>query len=140
MKVFTWFHYVFIRHYADFKGRASRREYWWYVLAVSLLSMAGGLAALVTDYMFFDGQSLYLMKLIWCLVFITPGCAVTARRLHDTGRSGWWGLLSLLPIIGNTILLGYMFEKTQPGTNDFGPEPLYDNIPGKKNIKKGGIV
>jgi uncharacterized membrane protein YhaH (DUF805 family) len=98
---------VCFQKYANFTGRASRSEYWWFVLftvAVSLLlSLAGGETA--------SG--------IFSLATLIPSLAVGARRLHDLGKSGWFLLLNLLPIIGWFVLL-YWFVQPSAESNQFG--------------------
>jgi uncharacterized membrane protein YhaH (DUF805 family) len=54
---------------------------------------------------------------------LIPGIAVTVRRLHDSGRSGWWILIALIPLIGTIILLVFMVLDSQPGDNEYGPNP-----------------
>ena len=86
--------------YADFDGRASRPEYWWFLLAVSLGSAAA------------DSIGLRVAGLFWA-VTILPLLAVGARRLHDTNRSGWWQLLGLAPF-GVFVLFILMAQKSMP--------------------------
>jgi uncharacterized membrane protein YhaH (DUF805 family) len=108
------------RKYADFHGRASRSEYWYWTLFISLLVLAGflvmrmlGLALLVGITALLAGLALFL-----------PSLAVAVRRLHDTNTSGWWYLLALIPYMGGCILIiWYCFKGTQ-GENRFGPDPL----------------
>lgn len=83
---------VCLRNYATFEGRASRSEYWWYLLFYTLLVM--GVSML--------GDTLAGLLV---LALLLPSLAVQVRRLHDTNRSGWWLLLCLLPVLGTLILL-----------------------------------
>ncbi len=85
-----------IQKYADFTGRAPRAEYWWYTLAVivaaiviSVVEGILGLSNTVGPY--------GLLSLVFMLALLVPGLAVTARRLHDTNRSGWWMLIAVIP-------------------------------------------
>ena len=71
----------------------------------------------------FDGQSVGFVSLIVALVLFLPSLAVTFRRLHDTGRSGWWWLLSLVCFIGGIILLVFCLSDGEPSANQYGPNP-----------------
>ena len=86
--------------YADFDGRATRPEYWWFLLAVSL----GGAAA--------SFIGLRVSGLFW-VVTILPLLAVGARRLHDTNRSGWWQLLGLAPF-GVVVVFILLAQTSKP--------------------------
>jgi uncharacterized membrane protein YhaH (DUF805 family) len=116
-----WF-LIVLRKYADFSGRAQRAEYWFfalfYVLFFLALSLIDGAAGLLNAEM-----GLGLLGSLFALAMIIPSIAVTVRRLHDTSRSGWWFLISLIPIIGGIVLLVFMCLDSTPGTNAFGPNP-----------------
>ena len=108
-----------LRNYAKFTGRAGRSEYWWYILAVVVVSVAAG---------FIDGI-LGLAKLgfsplstIVSLGLLVPGIAVGIRRLHDLGKSGWFLLLGLIPIVGGLVLLYWFVGKGTAGSNEFGSD------------------
>src|SRR4051794_8393565 len=64
-----------------------------------------------------------LLSGLYSLAVLLPSIAVTVRRLHDTGRSGWWILISLIPIIGGIVLLVFMVLDSEPGVNQYGPNP-----------------
>ncbi|WP_257275654.1 DUF805 domain-containing protein [Endozoicomonas sp. SESOKO4] len=103
------------RKYAEFNGRASRKAYWMYYLFYLLFYLvAGGLDA-------FGGAGLF--SVLYCLAVLVPGIAVTARRLHDTGRSGWWQLIYLIPVIGWIVMLVFLLQDSQPD-NEYGNQPL----------------
>ena len=94
---------VCFNKFANFEGRARRSEYWWFMLFVNLVSMVTcGFAS---------------------IVFLVPTIAVTARRLHDIGRSGWWQLISFIPLVGFILLLIWTIQDSAPGTNEYGPNP-----------------
>jgi len=97
----------FFDHYTDFSGRARRREYWFMAL---------------WNLIFMIPFPLYP---IWLLVTFIPSLALTVRRLHDQGMSGWFCLLSLIPGIGGLILLIFMCMDSDPGSNQWGPSPKY---------------
>lgn len=115
------------RQYATFTGRARRREYWMFALfnAVIIFVLAI-LAGMLSPNMDQTGPSLNLGTALYGLytlaVFI-PSLAVTARRLHDTGRSGWWQLINLVPFVGSIILLIFAVQDSQPGSNRWGTNP-----------------
>jgi len=102
--------------YADFKGRARRKEYWMYYLVYIILAFLVG---------FIDGfLGLYpILSSIFSLALLIPSIAVAVRRLHDTGKSGWWLLISLVPLLGALYLLYLMIKDSQPDTNAWGPNP-----------------
>lgn len=110
------------KKYATFAGRARRKEYWFFVL-FNALAFFFFLAA---DILFahLNGASWTgLLAGIYSLVAFIPGLAVTVRRLHDTGRSGWWILINLVPAVGGLIFLIFMFQDSKPGTNQYGANP-----------------
>jgi uncharacterized membrane protein YhaH (DUF805 family) len=96
-----------LNNFATFSGRASRPEFWYFFLAVFLLSLV---ANLLSD----------LLGLVVMLATVVPMLAVGARRLHDTGRSGWWQLIALVPVLGGIVLLVLMAQKSDAGANRFG--------------------
>ena len=110
-----------LRKYADFSGRARRKEYWMFFLINALvgfgLAFVGGLLG---DEAGLGGMMLYLLYLLGTLI---PGLAVSVRRLHDTGRSGWWLLISIVPIVGPIVLLVFTVQDSEPGDNVFGANP-----------------
>jgi uncharacterized membrane protein YhaH (DUF805 family) len=88
------------RKYADFKGRASRSEYWWFALLVVLASFAAGLLG--------DAANALV-----ALALFLPYLAVSARRLHDTGRSGWWQLVWYIPFIGWLVMIYWCVQDSE---------------------------
>ena len=116
-----WF-LIVLKKYADFTGRAQRAEYWFFTLfsllfflALSLVDGAVGL--------FNAAYGLGLLGGLFVLAMIIPSIAVSVRRLHDTSRSGWWLLISLIPLIGGIVLLVFVCLDSTPGTNAYGPNP-----------------
>jgi len=107
-------------NYANFNGRAQRSAFWYWILFVWL----AGIVASILDMAIFGSDSMYPLSSIFTLGTILPNLAVAARRLHDTGRSGWWQLLWLLPIIGFIILLIWFIQQGEAGNNQYGPNPL----------------
>ncbi len=103
--------------YVVFEGRAARPEYWFWVLFV----IVAGLILQLIGRLLFGGM---LLDHIFNLAVLLPGLAVSARRLHDTDRSGWWLLLGFVPVIGWLVLLFFMVQPGTPGPNQFGGPPL----------------
>ena len=107
------------RHYATFSGRASRSEYWYWVLFI----MIGGIVTLILDHAVFSDSDFSPLNTIFNLVTFLPSLAVGVRRLHDIGRTGWWVLIALT-IIGVIVLIVWACQKSDPGPNAYGPEPV----------------
>lgn len=109
------------RKYVDFTGRASRPEYWWFVLSYVLAYVA----ALIID----AAIGTPFFALVVALGYLLPMLAAGVRRLHDTGRSGWWLLISLVPIVGGIILIVLLALEGERGPNRYGPPP--GEVPGR---------
>ncbi len=107
--------------YAVFEGRARRSEYWWFYLGYSIVTaILSGLArALGTGG---AATAVGIISGIVGLACLVPSIAVTTRRLHDTGRSGWWQLL-YLTCIGGIVVFIFTLMDSQPGDNQYGPNP-----------------
>lgn len=103
------------KQYAVFSGRARRSEYWWFILFNLIL----GVVVLLID----TAMGSMVLGLIVDLALLLPGLAVSVRRLHDTGRTGWWMLIALIPIVGLIILIVYQCQDSDPGANEYGPSP-----------------
>lgn len=103
------------KKYVTFEGRARRKEYWMFVLFNFLASLAVG----------FIGGLIGVLGLVhlYSLAVLLPSLAVLARRLHDTNRSGWWILISLIPLIGPIWLFVLTVLDSTPGENRFGSNP-----------------
>ena len=124
-----WFIKAF-RQYADFSGRASRQEFWMFVLFNLLLAMAwafvaGLLTGLLGGSFNQESRLMFMYKLIAIYYAVTavPAMAVGVRRLHDTGRSGWWMLVSLIPFAGGIWLIVLMCLNGSAGDNRYGSRP-----------------
>lgn len=102
--------------YADFSGRASRSEYWFWYLAILL----GYVVYFVLVTVSFELGLVYLIALV--LAVFVPTLAVGVRRLHDIGKSGWLTLLGLIPFVGIILLVFALMDST-PGANAYGPNP-----------------
>ena len=111
-----------LKKYADFNGRARRREYWFFVLFNIIISIVLTVCDVVLGT-YNAAASIGILTGIYTLAVLIPGIAVSVRRLHDTGRSGWWLLIVLVPLIGWIVLLIFMLIDSQPGQNAYGPSP-----------------
>lgn len=111
-----------LQHYADFTGRARRSEYWYFVLFNFIVSILIGLSLGVIAGLL-NVPALVYLAYLWSLAVFIPSLAVSVRRLHDIGRSGWWLLLSLIPLVGAIILIIWYCTDSQPGANQYGPNP-----------------
>ena len=99
--------------YAQFSGRASRSEYWWFALASLLVIIVAA---------FIDGATgSVAVTLLAYLFIIIPGLAVSVRRLHDTNRSGWYFLLNLNPLVGTILLFIWSVTPGDKKANQYGP-------------------
>ena len=112
------------RKYADFKGRARRAEYWYFMLFNWIAIIVLGTIDNVITSSVFQQSGTPVSIIFYGLAVILPSIAVTVRRLHDTNHNGWWIFIKLIPIIGDIWLLVYLVRKSQPGANRFGPSPL----------------
>ncbi|MEU9173730.1 DUF805 domain-containing protein [Streptomyces sp. NPDC048420] len=110
----SWFIEV-LKKYAVFSGRARRKEYWMYMLFVVIIYavlLGIGIAAKVA-----------WLPIIFYVGILLPSLGVTIRRLHDTGRSGWWILFGLVPLVGGITLFVFSVLDSEPGDNKYGPNP-----------------
>lgn len=108
-----------LKKYAVFEGRASRTEYWMYFLFSVIVSIILGVLDSILGIR--SSYGLGLLGSLYSLAVLLPGLGVTIRRLHDTGRSGWWFLIVLVPFVGWIVLLAFMIRDSQPGDNQYGP-------------------
>lgn len=110
------------KKYVCFSGRARRQEYWMFVLfniiAAFVVGFIGGFLASVTGV-----DAFAFLGAIYNLAVLIPSFAVFCRRMHDTGRSGWWWLIGLIPFVGWIVLLVFCCLDSQPGENKYGPNP-----------------
>ena len=110
-----------LKNYFKFSGRATRSEYWYFVLFGLLFS----LAAMLIDFSigtFYIEEGIGIFSSIYTLTILIPSLAVTVRRLHDTNRSAWWLLISLIPIIGLIVLIVFYCQDSKED-NKYGVNP-----------------
>jgi len=111
-----------LKKYAVFSGRARRKEYWMFILFNTLVSCALVVLDLLTGTAV-KSVGLGALSGLYTLAIFIPGFAVAVRRLHDIGRSGWWLLINLIPLIGGIIFLVFSVTEGQRGDNRYGPDP-----------------
>jgi uncharacterized membrane protein YhaH (DUF805 family) len=104
-------------NYANFSGRARRSEYWFWTLALFLAYIVAVIVFAVVHVV-----GILLIVVVVLGVFV-PSLAVLVRRLHDTGRSGWWYFIGLVPFVGGITLLVFTCLDSQPQPNQWGPSP-----------------
>lgn len=116
--------------YATFSGRTSRAEFWWYILAAVIATIIANLIdGLIFGPLIYghvpSGEQGQPISFLLSLAILLPSIAVAARRLHDTGRSGWWLLLGFIPVIGMLVLLYFYVQPGNEGPNQYGaPAPF----------------
>lgn len=141
--------------YATFSGRASRSEFWWWMLfewltrtllgvvyTVTLLalllpvSLAGanrqpGWESAVYGAIF---NPAYFLLLAWSLSIVIPSLAVMVRRFHDTGRSGWFVVLTFIPLVGTILMIVFLVEESRPEANAWGEPPTTTRAPSGDSV------
>lgn len=113
--VLEWYLKPF-KQYIDFEGRARRKEYWVFTVGnilVSILLGGGGVFGYGSD----------ILSGLFSLFILIPGLAVAVRRLHDTGRSGFWLFILLIPLIGLFVIIYFLVSDSESGSNAYGPNP-----------------
>lgn len=117
-----WYKKVVFENYANFNGRARRSEYWWFILANMILAIVAMVIDNVAGITF--GQIPYgPVYVLYALALFLPGLAVSVRRLHDVGKSGWFYFIALIPIVGAIWLLVLFCSEGEPGENQYGANP-----------------
>lgn len=109
-----------LRRFADFEGRARRREYWLFNLVNTAIILAIGKLHLFRPI---DAPAIFVAWWLFFIVWIIPTLAVSTRRLHDTGRSGWWVFMGSVPVVGQLILAIILCQDSVPGVNQYGRYP-----------------
>ena len=122
----SWFILAWQRA-TDFSGRSRRKEYWFFALFNALSFFILAFFGLFFDWAFFEpgskgGVTFFLIGLYGIAAFI-PSLAVTVRRLHDIGKSGWWYLIGFIPLIGGIVLLVFTLLDSEPYANPWGLDP-----------------
>jgi uncharacterized membrane protein YhaH (DUF805 family) len=123
-----------LKQYVDFNGRARRTEFWMFTLFNAIASIilavidnALGLSSF-SSYGGGFSYSLGLLGGLYALAVLLPSLGVAVRRLHDTNRSGWWVLISLIPFIGGIVLLVFFVLEGTRGPNTYGQDPKMEQM------------
>lgn len=124
-----WYKKVVFENYANFRGRARREEFWCYIFVGFLISIVLG----ILDYVLgltFDKYEFNYLRLLYSLLVYIPGFAVTVRRLHDVGKSGWFLFIVFIPIVGIVWLLVLFCKEGDSMTNKYGRDPkdIFDEM------------
>lgn len=116
-----------LKNYVGFEGRSTRTEYWMFVLFNFIFSaVITLLAALLVNYL--ELTLFVFLPYLYSIAVLLPSLAVSVRRLHDIGKSGWWILISLIPLIGSIILIVFYCQDSQTSENQYGTNPkMYAN-------------
>ncbi len=109
------------KNYVNFNGRARRKAYWSFTLGNVIITIILGI---ILGILFSADSSISAgISGLWSLAQILPGIGIGVRRFHDLGKPGWWLLLVIIPVIGWLALLYFFVQNSQPGSNEYGPNP-----------------
>ena len=119
-----------LAEYAAFNGRAGRKEYWLFILFFVIFEVIANILDHIFGFISISYYGYYIgwIYVSYIIVMIIPLISATFRRLHDTGRSGTWILLSLIPIVGKIILIIILCQRSVPEQNKYGSFP-HDILP-----------
>lgn len=125
-----WYKKVVFENYANFSGRARRSEYWYFTLCNFIITLALYILIILSIVISHDSENpgilfylIYGVLSLYALATFIPSLAVIVRRLHDTGKSGWYYLIGLIPLVGAILILIALVTDSQPGSNQWGPNP-----------------
>jgi uncharacterized membrane protein YhaH (DUF805 family) len=115
----------------DFSGRSRRKEYWYFHLVNAVVMIFLGLFAVAFSDQNKPALIAFGLMFTYAFVVFVPSIAVTIRRLHDIGKSGWWYCIAFVPFIGGLILLVLTLLDSEPDRNEYGPNP---KVPGHASV------
>jgi uncharacterized membrane protein YhaH (DUF805 family) len=104
-----------IQQFANFEGRNTRTQYWMFILFYVIFYIVCAVVDNILGKPIISG--------LYSLVLLVPSIAAATRRLHDTGRSGWWQLIGLIPILGAIVLIVFLAQDSAAGDNEYGANP-----------------
>jgi len=111
-----------LKRYAEFKGRSTRPEYWYFTLFNFIFIVAAMLLDNLLD-LNFENTPYGILYAVYALGSFLPGLSAAVRRLHDVNKSGWFLLISLIPLIGSIYMLVVLARKGDASENKYGPDP-----------------
>lgn len=118
------YYFAAFRKYAVFKGRSTRSEYWYFTLFnILAVGVFGLIDQLMGTFNFDAGYG--PLSAIYTLAMILPSLGVSIRRLHDTGRSGWWFMITIIPVIGLLVFWYFALLDSDPNPNEYGESPSW---------------
>lgn len=118
----NWYLQV-MQKYAVFGGRARRSEFWYFTLITTVISYILARMDIVAHYPRWEDGNMGILEGTYSLLTLIPTIAVSVRRLHDIGRSGWWLLCYFIPIVGWIVLLVFHCQDSEVGHNSYGSNP-----------------
>jgi uncharacterized membrane protein YhaH (DUF805 family) len=116
------YYFSVLKNYAVFSGRARRKEYWMFTL-MNIVVLMILVASDAFTSAFDTGYGVGYLTIFYSLAILIPSLAVTIRRLHDTGRSGWWYFIGLVPVVGSIAMLVFTLQEGNIGSNEYGQDP-----------------
>ena len=119
---------ILTQNYCNFNDRARRSEYWKFVLFNIIVEFILGAIGAILVYDLKNQIISFSLLSLYSLIIFIPGLALTIRRLHDTGKSGWYILVALIPIVGGIIVLYFLVQDSQQEQNEYGISPKYGGI------------
>ncbi len=119
-----WYFRAF-RRYATFSGRAYRQEFWLFLLWSLVVSLLLSIIDRKAGWMVVQEEQIEMgwLQLVYAVATLVPTLALSARRLHDIGRSGWWQLIGAIPFVGLIVMIIWFATPGTPGPNRYGPDP-----------------
>mgnify|MGYP006430603107 CR=1 FL=1 len=112
-----------LRNAFDFQSRSRRKEYWYFVLMQFFIGVGFTVLQMIVGFNSVTANLLAGLSALVSLLLFVPGLAVAVRRLHDVGRSGWWLLLAIVPLIGPIVLIVWFATDGESNPNQWGPNP-----------------
>ncbi len=124
-----------LKKYAVFSGRSRRAEYWYFILFSTIITFIVTFIDIAVSTG--TGLDIQLLGTLYGLAVVLPSLGVLVRRLHDTGRSGWYVFISIIPVIGMIVLLVWLATDSQSGMNQYGPNPKEANSSANPSATNG---
>lgn len=113
---------LFFKNYVNFGARSSRGAYWWWFLWSIIISFGLAFIEGLVFGLGLEGAGSGPASILFSFATLIPGISIGVRRLHDMGRSGWWLLIALIPLVGIILLIVWFCQPGQDGTNKYGPD------------------